>query len=163
MAVRVTRTRSERPLPADFVKKLTFARAEMSVLNSAQAPFLSGFAHLLRRRKDLGWFAEILDGGGEEECGVNLGWTSLAAPNAVSSSVSRYSRTARPASAGLMVDASHSSFGVEFCLFASASIRLASTAMRCPLARPRSMQRATVVPNKCRRSSLSRNAPQYGN
>ena len=61
---------------------------------------------------------------------VNLGRTSLAAPKAASSSVSRYSRTARGGSTALMDDASHSSFGVEFCLFASASIRLASTAMR---------------------------------
>jgi|GEM_PF-4527674 hypothetical protein len=60
---------------------------------------------------------------------------------------------------GIDLCGSHSSFGVEFCLFASASIRLASMAMRCPLTRPSSMQRATVVSNKCRSSSLSRNRP----
>ena len=43
-----------------------------------------------------------------------------------------YSRMARGASAGSIVDASHSSSGVEFCLFPSASIGLASVAIRCP-------------------------------
>uniref|UniRef100_UPI002493AF89 hypothetical protein n=1 Tax=Epibacterium ulvae TaxID=1156985 RepID=UPI002493AF89 len=58
---------SECPVSADFVEELSFARAEVSVLNSAQAPFLSGFSCLLRCRKDLGQFAEVLGGGSEEE------------------------------------------------------------------------------------------------
>ena len=33
----------------------------------ARAPFLSGFARLLRCRKDLGQLAEVLGGGGEQE------------------------------------------------------------------------------------------------
>jgi hypothetical protein len=39
---------------ADSVEKQTFASAEIVVPNRARAPFLSGFAHLMRRRKDLG-------------------------------------------------------------------------------------------------------------
>lgn len=80
---------------------------------------------------------------------MNLGWTSLAAPKAASSKVSRYSQTARGESAGSIYPASHSSFGVEFCLFASVSIRLAYTAMRRSLTRPSSMPRATVASNRC--------------
>lgn len=49
--------------------------------------------------------------------------------------------------------------GVEFCLFASASIRLASMAMRCPLSKPSSIHRATVESSKWCRSSLSRKRP----
>lgn len=51
--------RSERQLPADFVEKLTFAIAEVAARNSARAPSWSGFACLLRCRKDLGQFAEV--------------------------------------------------------------------------------------------------------
>jgi hypothetical protein len=47
-------TRSESPLPADSVEKHRIAGAESWAMNAAQAPFLSGFAHLLRYRKDLG-------------------------------------------------------------------------------------------------------------
>ena len=39
---------------ADSVEKHHVAGAESKGLNSARAPFLSGFAHLLRCRKDLG-------------------------------------------------------------------------------------------------------------
>ena len=48
------RSRSEGPLPADSVEKHRVAGAESKGLNSARAPFLSGFAHVLRCRKDLG-------------------------------------------------------------------------------------------------------------
>ena len=41
-------------LPAHSVEKHHVAGAEISVLNRARAPFLSGFARLLRCRKDLG-------------------------------------------------------------------------------------------------------------
>jgi hypothetical protein len=52
-------------LRADFVEKLTFASAEIAIPNPARAPFLSGFARLLRCRNDLGQFAEVLGGCGE--------------------------------------------------------------------------------------------------
>ncbi|AGI68725.1 hypothetical protein OAN307_c32030 [Octadecabacter antarcticus 307] len=41
-------------LPADSVEKHRIAGAESLALNWVQAPFLSGFARLLRCRKDLG-------------------------------------------------------------------------------------------------------------
>ncbi|WP_217807698.1 hypothetical protein, partial [Roseovarius litorisediminis] len=64
---RIGHTCSEDLLSADSVEKLTFASVEIAVPNAAQAPFLSGFARLLRCGKDLGQFAEVLGGGGEEE------------------------------------------------------------------------------------------------
>ena len=42
------------PVPADSVEKHRVACAESGDLNRVQAPFLSGFARLLRCRKDLG-------------------------------------------------------------------------------------------------------------
>ncbi|WP_217807697.1 hypothetical protein, partial [Roseovarius litorisediminis] len=63
----LSRNCGEFTLSADSVEKLTFASAEIAVPNAAQAPFLSGFARLLRCGKDLGQFAEVLGGGGEEE------------------------------------------------------------------------------------------------
>ena len=72
---------------------------------------------------------------------------------------SRYSRTARGASSGVIADMSQSALGVEFCLFASASIKLASAANRWPLTKPSAMHRATVVSNRWRSRSLSRNRP----
>ena len=62
-----------------------------------------------------------LDG---SEWDVNLGSTSDAAPKAASSNTSRYSRMARCASVGSVALWSQSSFGVELCLLASASIKL---------------------------------------
>jgi len=59
------RKRSECPHPADSVEKHRIADAENIVSNTARAPFLSGFAYLLRRRKYLGQFTEILGGGSE--------------------------------------------------------------------------------------------------
>jgi hypothetical protein len=50
---------------ADSVEKQRVAGAESSDLSSAGAPFLSGLARLLRCRKDLGQFAEVLGGCGE--------------------------------------------------------------------------------------------------
>ncbi|WP_212580121.1 hypothetical protein, partial [Roseovarius gaetbuli] len=50
--------RGEGPESADSVEKQRVAVAESVVLNRARAPFLSGFARLLRCRKDLGQFAE---------------------------------------------------------------------------------------------------------
>ena len=61
---------------ADFVEKLTFASAEMTVPNSARAPFLLGFARLLRRRKDLSQFPEVLGGCGEQEFIICAAWTT---------------------------------------------------------------------------------------
>ena len=61
---------------ADSVEKLKFASAEIADPNRARAPFLSGFARLLRCRKDLGQFPEVLGGGGEEEFVICTAWTT---------------------------------------------------------------------------------------
>jgi len=61
------RTCSECLLSADSVEKQRVETAESGVLNRARAPFCSGFARLLRCRKDLGQFAQVLGGGGKEE------------------------------------------------------------------------------------------------
>ena len=90
---------------------------------------------------------------------MNLGFTGVAAPKAASSSVSRYSRTARGASSGLMFAASHSVGDEEFWRLASASIRLASTAKRWPLTKPSSIHCTTLCSNTWRRRLLSRNRP----
>ena len=90
---------------------------------------------------------------------VNFGSTGLAAPKAASSSTARYSRTARGACAGSIAAESDSPRGVERCLFASAWIRLASTAKRSPPASPSAMQRRTVASNTWRSRSLSRKRP----
>lgn len=66
---------------------------------------------------------------------MNFGVTSLAAPNAASSRVARYSRTARPAPAPRSA-ARHSSPGMERCLLASAAIKLASTPNPSPPTKP---------------------------
>ncbi|WP_375697623.1 hypothetical protein [Pseudophaeobacter sp. TrK17] len=57
----------EGPLFADSVEKQRAASAEIGVLICARVPFLSGFSRLLRCRKDLGQFSEVLGGSGEEE------------------------------------------------------------------------------------------------
>ncbi len=67
---------SEWPLRADSVEKQRVADAEIDELNRARAPFWSGFARLLRRRKDLGQFAEVLGGGGEEEFVIGTTWSA---------------------------------------------------------------------------------------
>jgi len=54
--------RSEWLLPADSVEKQRIASAENGARKKPLAPFLSGFAHLLRCRKDFGQFAEVLGG-----------------------------------------------------------------------------------------------------
>jgi len=59
---------------ADFVEKQRVAGAESDARNGARAPLLSGFARLLRCRKDLGQFAEVLGGGGEEEFIICAAW-----------------------------------------------------------------------------------------
>ena len=66
----------ECPVMANSVEKLTFASAEMAVPKAAQAPFLSGFARLLRCGKDLGQFPEVLSGGGEEEFVICTAWAT---------------------------------------------------------------------------------------
>ena len=58
---------SESPESADSVEKHCVASAENGGLKSARAPFLSCFSHLLRCRKDLGQFPEVLGGCGEQE------------------------------------------------------------------------------------------------
>src|SRR5580704_6233833 len=66
---------------------------------------------------------------------TNFGVTSLAAPNAASSRVVRYSLTARLAVSPACVFF-HSVPGIERCLLASATIKLASTANPSPLTSP---------------------------
>src|SRR5512147_3335219 len=85
---------------------------------------------------------------------TNLGATSLAAPNAASSSVARYSFVAR-----LTACASSSLFhcepGVDRCLLASATIRLASTAKPSPPTKPALMHAPTTRSNTLRKMPLS--------
>jgi hypothetical protein len=71
---------------------------------------------------------------------TNFGMLSLAAPNAASSSVARYSCAARHAF-GPMPAAFHSLLGSERCLLASAAMRLASTAKPSPPIKPSCRQR----------------------
>ena len=70
------RRETEGRLRADSVEKRPVAVAESDDLNGARAPFLSGFAHLLRCRKDLGWFAEVLGSGGEQEFVICAAWST---------------------------------------------------------------------------------------
>lgn len=70
------RTSSERLVSADSVEKQRVADAESDELNRARAPFWSGFARLLRCRKDLRQFAEVLGGGGEQEFVICAAWSS---------------------------------------------------------------------------------------
>mgnify|MGYP001825084371 CR=1 FL=1 len=44
-------------------------------------PFLSGFARLLRCGKDLGQFAEVLGGGGEQEFVICAAWSAQSEPS----------------------------------------------------------------------------------
>jgi len=76
IAFPMLRTCSEGPQSADPVEKLTFANAEIAIPNLARAPFLSGFARLLRRRKDLSQFPEVLGGCGEQEFIICAAWTT---------------------------------------------------------------------------------------
>ena len=68
--------RSEGLLAAHSVEKHLFAGAEFRHLIWARAPFLSGFSRLLRCGEDLGQFAEVLRGGGEEEFVIRPAWTT---------------------------------------------------------------------------------------
>lgn len=70
------RTCSELPESAHSVEKQRVAGAESSDLNRACAPFWSGFSRLLRYRNDLGQFAEVLSGGGEEKFIVCAAWSA---------------------------------------------------------------------------------------
>jgi len=87
---------------------------------------------------------------------TNFGVTSLAAPKAASSSVARYSFTARlaPLAARSLF---HSAPGIERCLLASATIRLASTANPSPPTSPAAMHVSTTSSKTRRKISLSRN------
>ena len=67
---------SELPLSADSVEKQRVACAESCALKSARASFLSGFARLLRCRKNLSQFAEVVGGGGEEEFVICTAWAA---------------------------------------------------------------------------------------
>src|SRR5580704_16032945 len=89
---------------------------------------------------------------------MNFGTTSLAAPQAASSSVSRYSRTERRATASSCQSTS-SVLAKERCLLASAAIKLASTAKPSPPAKPSVIARCTTISNRRRKASLSRKRP----
>ncbi len=69
-------TRSELLLPAHSVEKHRVVGAESGAQVGARAPFLSGFSRLLRCRKDLGQFAEVLGCGGEQEFVVCTTWAT---------------------------------------------------------------------------------------
>src|SRR5437763_16136375 len=86
---------------------------------------------------------------------MNLGMTSLAAPNAASSRTARYSSTARPAASRGRPAAP----STRARSLASALIRLASTANPSPPTRPSAMQRCSTVSNNRRSRSLSRKRP----
>ena len=81
-------------------------------------------------------------------CDTNLGFAGLAAPNAASSRVSRYSRTARGAVRGSMAPASHLAGALEFGLSTSAMMRLASAADPVPPTSPSSMRAAPPRPRR---------------
>src|SRR5476649_2332576 len=89
---------------------------------------------------------------------MNFGTVSLAAPQAASSRVSRYSRTDRRVLATASQSTS-SDPAAERCLLASAAIRLASTAKAAPSTSPSAMQRRTTVSNSFRSRSQSRKRP----
>jgi hypothetical protein len=89
---------------------------------------------------------------------MNFGTVSLAAPQAASSRVSRYSRTDRRVLATASQSTS-SDPAEERCLLASAAIRLASTAKAVPSTNPSAMQRRTTVSNSLRSRSQSRKRP----
>src|SRR6516162_4984087 len=74
---------------------------------------------------------------------TNFGVTSLAAPNAASSSLARYSLVAR-LTAGASSSLLHRFPGIDRCLLASAMIRLASTAKPSPPTRPAPMHAPTT-------------------
>ena len=80
----------------------------------------------------------------------------MAAPNAASLRVAKYSFTARLAAAGSRV-LLQSEPGTERCLLASAAIRLASTAKPSPPTKPAARQASTTRSNTWRRMPLSRN------
>ena len=63
-------------LRADSVEKQRVAGAESGTLNEVRAPFWSGFSRLLRCRKGLCQFAEVLSGSGEEEFVVCAAWAA---------------------------------------------------------------------------------------
>lgn len=86
-------------------------------------------------------------------------WHSPTQRSPASTWVSRYSRTASGASLRSMRAAPQPSFGVEFCLLASASIRSASMAILCLLTTPSSMQCVIVSSNRWHSNSLSRKRP----
>src|SRR5262249_31833362 len=87
---------------------------------------------------------------------MNFGGTSLAAPKAASSRVARYSFTARLASLTAR-SLFHSAPGIERCLLASATIKLASTANPSPPTNPAAMHVSTTRSKTRRKRSLSRN------
>ncbi len=82
---------------------------------------------------------------------MNLGVTLLAAPNAASSRVARYSLVARLAVSATHVFL-HSVPGIDRCLLASATMRLASTANPSPPTKPAAMQASTTRSKTRRRS-----------
>src|SRR5262249_48751392 len=87
---------------------------------------------------------------------TNFGLTSLAAPKAASARVARYSFTARLAVCGSRF-LSQSRPGIERCLLASATIRLAATAKPSPPTKPAPMHASTTRSNARGKTALCRN------
>ena len=86
---------------------------------------------------------------------TNFGVTSLAAPNAASSSLARYSLVVwltAWASSSLL----HCFPGIDRCLLASATIKLASTAKPSPPTRPAAIHAPTTRSKTLRKMPLSR-------
>jgi hypothetical protein len=93
---------------------------------------------------------------------MNFGVTSLAAPNAASSSVATYSLVARLA-ACVSSSLFHCVPGVGRCLLASATIRLASTANPSPPTRPAPWRRRIVTARMNPRSTIAVRASRVAN
>jgi hypothetical protein len=89
---------------------------------------------------------------------MNFGVTGDAAPNAALSKVARYSRAARTAFS-LISSGFQSLLGTERCLFASAAMRLASTANPSAPTKPSVIQRCTTLSKRRRSMSLWRKRP----
>ena len=67
-----SRSCGEWPEPAHSVEKHVLADVEFCPVTTPQAPLLSGFSRMLRCRKGLGQFPEVLGGYGEEEWTASL-------------------------------------------------------------------------------------------
>ena len=80
MATEHSKTAANVRFPPHSVEKHPFAIAPSVWLNSARAPFLSGFPRLLRCRNDLRQFADVLGGCDEEEFVTCAAWSEPTEP-----------------------------------------------------------------------------------